>query len=179
MLRWAAKQPHTHVHRYVRGTDLRALYLAPLTHGPCLHPQPTPQLVFILASPSHTSFVTQAPPQPLLSARCSLPTAGLQRCLVPPQHPAWPWRAVGGGRTWPRPPCSLFPPSTGRFVTVGPPPVSMETWESTTAQHWHFGSIDGKFYQLQLLRRQKGQESPGDALLRASLPAKGRGAPAA
>lgn len=66
-----------------------------------------------------------------------------------------------------------------RFVTVGPPPVSMETRESTTAQHWHFGSIDGKFYQLQLLRRQKGQESPGGALLRASLPAKGRGVPTA
>lgn len=76
-------------------------------------------------------------------------------------------------------PCSLFPPSTDRFVTVGPPPVSMETRESTTAPHWHFGYIDGKFYQLQLLGRQKGQQSPGDALLRASPPAKGREVPIA
>lgn len=31
----------------------------------------------------------------------------------------------------------------------------METRESTTALCLHFGYIDGKFYQLQLLRRKK------------------------
>lgn len=62
--------------------------------------------------------------------------------------PGHSWEQLGNagrGTTELKLPCSLFPPSTDRFVTVGAPPVSMETRESTTAPCWHFGYIDGKF----------------------------------